>query len=205
MTEQLGGKRPYCPRCELPEVSCICALLADIPPLALVRPVHIIQHPMEVKHSKNSVRLLKLLLPEIQLWCGESAEDLAPLQAAIAASGQPVACFFPGEGSVAFEQSEAKKPQFSYVFIDATWRKARKIWHLNPWLQALPRVHFQKVPQQQYHIRKAQLNHQLSTLEAVACGLAADMDTQPLLKAFAAFQQRYQARVEQGAETLPQA
>jgi DTW domain-containing protein YfiP len=55
--------------------------------------------------------------------------------------------------------------------LDATWRKSRKMLHLNPGLQTLPRLALEDVPASAYRIRKAHAPHQLSTLEAVAHAL----------------------------------
>jgi DTW domain-containing protein YfiP len=38
------------------------------------------QHPSEVGHAKNSVRLLKLVLPQTQIYVGETGEDFIELQ-----------------------------------------------------------------------------------------------------------------------------
>ena len=58
------------------------------------------------------------------------------------------------------------------VVIDATWRKSRKILHLNPVLQRLPRMTLDAVPESRYAIRKAHKPGQLSTLEATCAALS---------------------------------
>jgi DTW domain-containing protein YfiP len=81
------------------------------------------------------------------------------------------------------------------VVLDATWRKSRKMLHLNPLLQALPRWSLQQVPEARYAIRKAHAPGQLSTLEAT-CAALGQLEGQPerwgaLLGAFDAFVARY--------------
>ena len=62
--------------------------------------------------------------------------------------------------------------QVRLVVIDATWRKSRKMLHLNPALQLLPRLALEAVPSSRYLIRKAHKPGQLSTLEATCAALA---------------------------------
>ena len=59
------------------------------------------------------------------------------------------------------------------VLLDGTWRKTRKLLHLNPWLQQLPRFALPTPPPSRYLIRKAQQADQRSTLEAACLALAA--------------------------------
>jgi DTW domain-containing protein YfiP len=57
------------------------------------------------------------------------------------------------------------------VVPDGTWRKARKLLHLNPLLAQLPRVVLQNVPPSRYRLRKAPGPDALSTLEAIVHAL----------------------------------
>ena len=58
------------------------------------------------------------------------------------------------------------------IIIDGTWRKSRKILCKNPYLQTLPRLTLNDLPEGQYSIRKARKPHQLSTMEATSAALA---------------------------------
>ena len=77
------------------------------------------------------------------------------------------------------------------IVLDATWRKSRKMLHLNPLLQHLPRLALRDTPASRYLIRKAQRPDQLSTLEATCMALAQiEGDGErftPLLAAFDGF------------------
>ena len=72
------------------------------------------------------------------------------------------------------------------VFIDATWRRSRRILHTWPALADLPRYQLENVPPSRYRIRKAPHGEALSTLEAVAATLQAlepaAFDAAPLLQ-----------------------
>ena len=77
------------------------------------------------------------------------------------------------------------------VVLDGTWRKSRKMLHLSPGLQRLPRLALDEVPTGRYAIRKAHAPGQLSTLEAT-CAALAQLERnaerwQPLLATFDAF------------------
>ncbi|WP_157960378.1 tRNA-uridine aminocarboxypropyltransferase [Marinimicrobium alkaliphilum] len=74
------------------------------------------------------------------------------------------------------------------VVLDATWRKSRKLLHLNPALGRLPRLSLEHTPPSRYRIRKAHQPNQLSTLEASCYALSlleqGAVDYTPLLDRF---------------------
>ncbi len=78
--------------------------------------------------------------------------------------------------------------QLRLIVLDGTWRKSRKMMHLNASLQRLPRLSLSGFPASRYLIRKAHRTGQLSTLEATCAALAQLEDDperfEPLLKAF---------------------
>jgi DTW domain-containing protein YfiP len=88
------------------------------------------------------------------------------------------------------------------VVLDGTWRKSRKLLHLNPALQRLPRLALVQPPPSQYSIRKAHQPDQLSTLEATCHALAqleqAPERYAPLLAAFGAFIDQFAVSAEAG-------
>lgn len=57
------------------------------------------------------------------------------------------------------------------IVLDGTWRKTRKLLHLNPWLQALPRLGLPLLPASRYTVRRAHRPDQLATLEATGHAL----------------------------------
>jgi DTW domain-containing protein YfiP len=158
----------------------------------------ILQHPLEVRNAKNSARLLHLCLGGSRLEVGE-AFPAPDLHALLHADGRvPVLLYpeTPGEPAPA-AGSLAQPERLRLVVLDATWRKSRKMLHVNPGLQRLPRLALHDVPASAYRIRKAHAPHQLSTLEAAALALAqmeGDADRyRPLLQAFDGFVQQQAA------------
>ena len=157
--------RARCERCQRPEGHCLCAL---IPSLGSRTRVLLLQHPSETDHALNTARLAALGLENAELRVGEdfSETDLSAWDAWL---------LFPGENAVALDGLAARpstKPRL-LVVPDGTWRKARKLLHLNPQLAALPRVVLPEGLSSRYRLRKAPAEGALSTIEAVVHALNA--------------------------------
>src|SRR5690606_25006646 len=73
------------------------------------------------------------------------------------------------------------------IVPDGTWRKARKILHANPILNALPRLCLPPGEASRYRVRKTDVPAAVSTIEAIARTLAVlepQQDFSPMLKPF---------------------
>jgi DTW domain-containing protein len=186
-------RRLTCPRCLRPQAACICRFVTPtVPPCEVL----ILQHPLEEHHAKNSARLLHLSLPGSRMAVGE-AFDGTTLAALMPEPKYTVLLYPPTtyEGhavSVPLDAGQVKDTAgLRLVVLDATWRKSRKMLHLSPALQRLPRLVLNDVPAGCYAIRKAHKPGQLSTLEATCAALAqleADAARwQPLLAGFDRF------------------
>jgi len=152
--------------------------------------VLILQHPLEVGASKGTGRLLHLCLSNSVLLTGERFDE-GELRAALHAGGRSPVLLYPGGDALAGLAPAGQR----LVVLDATWRKSRKMLHLNPLLAALPRASLNAV-ESGYRIRKAQLPDQLSTFEAAAHALAATgADAAPLFDVFDAFIEREAATI----------
>jgi DTW domain-containing protein YfiP len=161
--------RAVCPHCGRPERACLCRWIR---PIANPVEVLLLQHPLEVGQAKGSARLLALSLANCRVRIGEwfdPAELAAWLQ--------------PGTSALLYPQTDEPQvrpvgvafaaPVRQLVVLDATWRKSRKMLHLNPLLQTLPRLALQPTGLSAYaELRKAQRPDQLSTLEATCLALA---------------------------------
>jgi DTW domain-containing protein YfiP len=129
----------------------------------------ILQHPTEVFQSKGTGRLLHLCMKNSQILVGETFDETQRAEIVGDASKQCVLLFpktpndkLP-EVQAGIESSSREKRRV--ILLDGTWRKARKMLKLNPWLEALPRIDLPPT-ESLYRIRKAQKPGQLSTLEA---------------------------------------
>nr|WP_315489492.1 tRNA-uridine aminocarboxypropyltransferase [uncultured Rhodoferax sp.] len=196
--------RPTCPRCQRPQRACICRFVT---PTQHATEVLILQHPLEVHHAKNSAGLLHLSLPGSRLVVGEVFDDTA-LQALMPQPRYTVLLYPPTQypdhaaPDVLDTHQLADLAKVRLVVLDATWRKSRKMLHLSPALQRLPRLALDAVPEGRYAIRKAHQPGQLSTLEATCAALAqleGDAERwQPLLAAFDGFVAQQRGFMENG-------
>ncbi|WP_460042517.1 tRNA-uridine aminocarboxypropyltransferase [Pseudomonas sp. S2_H01] len=157
--------RARCQRCLRPDNHCLCAL---IPALDSRTRVLILQHPSEVNHALNTARLAVLGLNNAELVVGEVFDDLATL---LDVPGYQARLLFPGEGAEALSAQAGEVKPLLLVIPDGTWRKARKLLHLNPRLAALPRVTLDNPPPSRYRLRKVPGAEALSTLEAITHAL----------------------------------
>ena len=146
--------------------------------------VIILQHPLEENHAKGSGRLLHLSLSGSTLLVAETLN--ASALAIIGNPARQALLLYPQTNAtnatdalVATDAANAStkqravdalpardRTQLRLIVLDATWRKSRKMLHLNPVLQALPKLWLRDPPPSRYTIRKAQQTHQRSTLEA---------------------------------------
>ena len=182
--------------------------------------VLILQHPMEEHQAKGSARLLHLSLPHSRLVVGERFDDAA-LRALLFApflpeengcdNDRPVRplLLYPLDDAVLDNRQlspsqdsithAADSVRHRLVVLDGTWRKSRKMLHLNPLLQQLPRFALCNPPASHYAIRKAHRPDQLSTYEAT-CHALMELEGNaerfaPLLQAFDGFIAQQQSHV----------
>nr|WP_315447102.1 DTW domain-containing protein [uncultured Pseudomonas sp.] len=175
--------RPQCPRCLRPETHCLCAL---IPRLDSRTRVLLLQHPSEVSHALNTARLAALGLTNAELIVGEVFEDLPAL---LNRPGYQARLLFPADDALPMQAYGESDEPLLLVVPDGTWRKARKMLHLNPLLAALPRVTLAQGGVSRYRLRKAPGPGALSTIEAIVQALEtleAPTTFAPLLRPFEA-------------------
>lgn len=157
--------RIHCERCLRPQTHCLCAL---IPRLDSRTRVLLLQHASEVNHALNTARLAALGLRNAELRVGEVFEDLEQW---LTQPGYRTGLLFPGEGAQALQAYAGDERPWLLVVPDGTWRKARKLLHVNPLLATLPRVTLGALQPSRYRLRKAPGEGALSTIEAVTQAL----------------------------------
>lgn len=126
--------RLCCPRCARPLSHCLCAL---VPRLSSRTRVLVLQHPAEASHALNTARLAALALDNGELRIGETFPELA---AELAHDTYRSCLLFPGTQAMPLAELVQDGRPLRLIVPDGTWRKARRILHLNPSLAALPRV-----------------------------------------------------------------
>ncbi|MBV4469469.1 tRNA-uridine aminocarboxypropyltransferase [Pseudomonas siliginis] len=175
--------RAQCPRCLRPQTHCLCPLIPHIDSRTRVL---VLQHPSEVSHALNTARLAALGLSNAELIVGEVFEDLPKL---LNRPGYQARLLFPAEDAQPLQVYAPNDQPMLLVVPDGTWRKARKMLHLNPLLAALPRVTLAEGGVSRYRLRKAPGPGALSTIEAIVQALEtleAPTTFAPLLKPFEA-------------------
>ena len=185
MSSNEPAKRPLCPRCRRPERTCLCRWVSPVDNRV---PVLVLQHPLECSHAKGSVPLLRMSLSHCTCEVGERFEP-ATLAAWL---GESALLLYPGHGPDTPTGHGDATPMPAaprlLVVLDGTWRKTRKLLHLNPLLASLPRLALGDPPARLYLSRKAQRPEQRSTLEAACLALGAlegrPAHYAPLLRAF---------------------
>jgi DTW domain-containing protein YfiP len=159
-----------------------------IPQLDSRTKVLLLQHPSEVNHALNTARLAALGLINAELVVGEVFVDLDVL---LNPPGYQARLLFPGDDAQLIQSGAASDDSLPLLLVvpDGTWRKARKLLHLNPLLAQLPRVTLPEGAVSRYRLRKAPGPGALSTLEAIVQALEileAPTSFAPLLRPFEA-------------------
>ncbi len=174
--------REICNQCLRPLNVCLCEHLVK---LQAPCDVLILQHPSEQKQPLATVPILQLCLWPIKILVGEKFSNHEAVKALLK---KPSCCrvIFPGDNSQTWkvgETADNAEEVDTLIILDGTWRKAKKIWHLNPWLKLISCVTLSDVPKSQYQIRSSSIEGGVSTLEAVvfACNYLSGSDEFDLL------------------------
>ena len=124
--------RQVCSTCKRPPSVCYCSALVQV---ANRIKVLIIQHPLEQKHPFNTGRMVHLCLTNSDLIVAEDLSDerLDEILSVPSALLYPSLIWLPK-----VEQLNSKIEQL--IVIDSNWNKSKKMLHINPRLQALPRL-----------------------------------------------------------------
>jgi DTW domain-containing protein YfiP len=166
--------RKTCPNCQRPLRVCYCSALVKV---VNTTRVLIIQHPLEQKHPFNTGRMAHLCLSNSELIV---AETLSTIQLA-SILNTPSALLYPSlpwlpntpEIEPGKKESAVHSNIQQLIVIDATWNKSKKMLHLHPALQKLPRHHLKGNLSSNYQIRKTTVANGLSTLESIVKALNA--------------------------------
>lgn len=154
------SKRTRCKQCTRPIELCYCA---QLPAINNTWPVHIIQHTSEAKHALGTARIAHLSLAKCLMHTYPVLEEQLP-------HDEPVALIYPGDEAQPLSDL-VDSPIQHLVFLDATWRKSKRMLLETPAISQLPRYSLPVAAPSRYHIRKEPNVHSLSTLEAIVTAL----------------------------------
>ena len=153
-------KREYCEKCLRPIVTCYCH---QIKHYNIDSQIIILQHPTETKHPLNSAKIAELSIDQCSIIIGEDFSGHFELNNIL--NNNQCALVFPSDENVIGTANFKKFDKF--IFIDGTWRKAKKILYMNKTLANLPRLTIDTNLKSKYTIRKVPKDGYLSTLEAI--------------------------------------
>lgn len=132
----------------------------------------VLQHPDEASNKKATAIIAELGLQQYQLWQGEDFTQHVGLSCLLADKKNKVGVLYPPEGAELLVEGLPARAEIEYlIVIDATWRKARKIWQLNPQLHSLRVLTFANSRSSDYRIRKEPEAGFLSTVESIVYAL----------------------------------
>ena len=187
--------RAYCYQCNKAKQACICGLTSKVDNQVNI---YVLQHPTETKNSKGSAIIAKLYLQNYQCLMGEDFSANQQLNTLIEQYPETTFLVYPADHALSLDSCLNKSvregiklegsKKIHLIFIDATWRKASKIWHLSSNLHSLSCVKLTPQTRSNYRIRKSPEDTCLSTIEAIAMSLAQLENNQtkysPLLDVF---------------------
>lgn len=180
--------RAFCYQCHRAKVACLCDRIDKQHNQVKIV---VLQHPDETSQAKGSAIIAELGLQQYTCWVGENFTEHQQLTQLIRNQASTTAILFPSDQAVKLQAGEPVDVQGidTLLVIDATWRKARKIWQINPQLHQLQCLRLSPEIPSQYRIRKIPGDAYLSTVESIVEALRLlenrPQSYQPLLDLFA--------------------
>jgi DTW domain-containing protein YfiP len=156
--------REHCSECQRPLPTCICTFITNID-----NDIHVIvlQHPLEVKQAKGTVTMLAKSLNKCSVFVGENFTDNIELHKLLDRYQEHAFLLYPSEHSKVIDrQRESKQKGKCLILLDGTWKKAYRMFMLNPFLHVLPQLTLPSGIESGYKIRKTTKSGALSSLEA---------------------------------------
>ena len=164
------SKRARCSRCDRALVACFCH---TIKPLNNELSIVILQHTSEVKHAKGTAKIAELSLSQCQIIVGEDFSNDPLFEQTI--NNKKSLLLYPNDTAMSPEQlvenisqdESTNLADYQLIVLDGSWKKAYKIFCLNPILSTLPCIGISSENESNYRIRKSSRSDSLSTVEAI--------------------------------------
>lgn len=157
--------REVCDVCHRPVVTCLCdAICQQHPPTQLI----IWQDPTEAKHRLSTTLLVQLNFPECRVLVADEASVHEVFSEGT--NIDEVALVYPMTHKTSLDAQAVVRVK-TLLVLDGTWRKVRRLLHLNPWLHELPHLALEPEHTSVYAIRQSPREDGLSTLEACVAAL----------------------------------
>ena len=163
--------RAFCYQCHRAEVSCLCGRIEKQPNEIKII---VLQHPDEVNNPKGTGIIAELGLQKYQKWIAEDFSQHKELVRYITENTGETAILYPVKDATDLTE-DTRRIEISglktLIVIDATWRKAKKMWELQPLFQNLRCLKLTNEQISNYRIRKVPKDGYLSTIESVVIAL----------------------------------
>lgn len=155
--------RDTCYECRRPKAVCICSTIENVDNQSHVV---ILQHPSESRHPLGSAKIAQLCLNRITLLKGESFTLDKKLNYIL--ENENCYLLYPYENAQELSDKLCtSQDKITFIILDGTWKKARKIYHSSENLRSLPLLKFSQADKSDYRIRKQPTELGLSTIETV--------------------------------------
>lgn len=164
--------RTCCYRCNRPQAACLCDLAVSLDNSVNV---YVLQHREETAHPRGTAIIAQLCLQNYRCWRGEDFTTHTALLDLVDRCANSTLVVYPTDHArvVNLDQPDGHDLESVHgignlIFIDASWRKAKKIWYSTPVLHTLPCVSLAGRQPSRYRIRKEPGANYLSTVECIA-------------------------------------
>ncbi|NOI65471.1 tRNA-uridine aminocarboxypropyltransferase [Vibrio sp. 99-8-1] len=173
-----GSKVDRCVYCRVDKQYCICEFQPNIDSKVAVI---LLMSDSEVLKPSNTGRLIADVVKNTSVFQWNRTEPDRKLLEMLANTEYSPMVVFPEEyvddkqrviHQCQQAHSEQQDKTTLLIFIDSSWREARKIFRKSPYLHALPVLSFQPESVSQYLMRKAEKDNQLSTAEVATLALS---------------------------------
>lgn len=159
MSSGVVQKRRHCEQCRRPVSVCLCPYLKQLhSPVKLI----IWQDPTEARHPLSTAPLLHKSMVGSRLVV---ADTLQPEDILLSDDLAATALLYPFTHKLPL--SDTGRSNIKHLLIlDGTWRKVRRLLHINPWLNELSHIAITPEQPSKYAIRSSRQSDGLSTIEA---------------------------------------
>ena len=174
-----GAKMERCQRCLLGENYCICA---GVEQATCDAAVCLLMYHNESFKPSNTGRLIAEIIPENYAFRWDRTDPEPQLLALLNNPDYQPMVVFPAEdveqGRAITSVSITPGKKALFIFLDGTWREAKKMIRKSPYLDDLPVLSVSADKLSDYRLRVAPHAHQLGTAEVgiMVLGLAGEVD-----------------------------
>jgi tRNA-uridine aminocarboxypropyltransferase len=167
--------RLLCCHCQRPESTCICRFISQV---KNKMPIIVLQHPNEVAQAKGSLTILARSLTQCSVIVGENFSENEQLNQVLSQYDEQAFLLYPHEQALTLNSKAIEKQKEKAVnngcliLIDATWKKAYRMFMLSKNLHKVQKLQLPPNCTSHYQIRKTSVVNGLSTLEACCYSLA---------------------------------